>query len=232
MKRLLLIDDDVDLVSLLSEFLVQKKFTVDYANDGETGLQKALHGSYDLILLDTNMPRMNGFEVLKLLRQKSKVLVLMFIEDGDEINKILDLEIGADNYLAKPFSERELLTHIRDILRHTQQHTDTKNKISHLDIDLFTTHRAYCQGLIISLTISEFLLLKELMLHPGKLYSKRDLSERILGKTLLAEDRSIDMHLSNLRRKFPPRLDGQKRVKKIRGNGYVWLEEGSTLNTE
>ncbi|MEH6453289.1 MAG: response regulator transcription factor [Psychromonas sp.] len=224
MKRLLLIDDDLNLLSLLSQFLVENQFKVDNTDNGEAGLQKALDGNYDLILLDTNMPRMSGFEVIELLRQKSNVLVLMFTEQGDDVNQILRLGIGADNYLTKPFSERELLTAIRDIFRHSQDDPDTKNKMSHLDIDLFSTQQVHCQGLIISLTNSEFLLLKEFMLHPGIIYSKKELSERILGKLLLGEDRSIDMHLSNLRRKLPPRSDAQKRVKKIRGDGYVWLE--------
>lgn len=224
MKRLLLIDDDLNLLSLLSQFLVENKFIVDNTDNGESGLQKALDGNYDLILLDSNMPRMSGFEVLELLRQKSDVLVLMFTEQGDDINQILRLGIGADNYLTKPFSERELLAYIRDIFRHSKDDSDTKKKMSHLDIDLFSTQQVHCQGLIISLTNSEFLLLKEFMLHPGIIYSKKELSERILGKLLLGEDRSIDMHLSNLRRKLPPRRDSQKRVKKIRGDGYVWLE--------
>jgi len=225
MNSLLLIDDDEELVSLLSEFLVREGFTVDSENDGETGLQKALHGNYDLILLDTNMPRMSGFEMLKLLRQKSAIPVLMLSENGDEISKISDLEMGANDYLPKPFSERELVTRIRDILRCSQQQDmDTKNKISHLDIDLLPTQQVHCQGLVIGLTDSEFLLLKALILHPGILFSKQHLSEKVIGKKLLPDDRSIDIHLSNLRKKLPPRKDAQTRIKNVRGSGYIWLE--------
>jgi len=226
MSKLLLIDDDKELVSLLAEFLSLENLDVDCAYDGECGLQMALQGSYDLILLDVMMPRMTGFEMLKLLRQKSEMPVLMLTAKGDEIDKVLGLEMGADDYLAKPFSERELLARIRAILRRTQHHKlDNPNKLSHLDIELFPgQQQAICQGLTIELTGTELLLLEKFLSQPGELFSKEELSEQVLGKKLQPFDRSIDMHLSNLRRKLPERLDGQTRVKNFRGRGYMWLE--------
>ncbi|WP_028864069.1 response regulator [Psychromonas aquimarina] len=233
MKNLLLIDDDKELVSLLAEFLSLENFNIDTAFDGESGLQKALTGSYDLILLDVMMPRMNGFEMLKLLRQKSEIPVLMLTAKGDEIDKVLGLEMGADDYLAKPFSERELLARIRAILRRTQHKSaEVHSKISHLDIELFPAQQqAICQDFTIELTGTELLLLEKFLHNPGELFSKAELSEQVLGKKLQPFDRSIDMHLSNLRRKLPARLDGQTRVKNFRGRGYMWLE-GETLTQE
>jgi two-component system, OmpR family, response regulator CpxR len=232
MKNLLLIDDDKELVSLLAEFLSLENFQVDTAPDGEIGLQKALTNEYDLILLDVMMPRMDGFEMLKLLRQKSDIPVLMLTAKGDEIDKVLGLEMGADDYLAKPFSERELLARIRAILRRTQyKDSVTPSKITHLDIELFPTQQqAICQNFTIELTGTELLLLEKFLVHPGELFSKAELSEEVLGKKLQPFDRSIDMHLSNIRRKLPTRLDGQTRVKNFRGRGYMWLEGEANLS--
>jgi len=227
MKNLLLIDDDKELVSLLAEFLSLENFNIDTAPDGELGLQKALTGNYDLLLLDVMMPRLNGFEVLKLLRQKSDTPVLMLTAKGDEIDKVLGLEMGADDYLAKPFSERELLARIRAILRRTQyKNADLPaNKLTHLDIELYPAQQqAICQDFTIELTGTELLLLEKFLAHPGELFSKAELSEEVLGKKLQPFDRSIDMHLSNIRRKLPTRQDGQTRVKNFRGRGYMWLD--------
>jgi two-component system response regulator CpxR len=231
MKNLLLIDDDKELVSLLAEYLTLENFNIDTAPDGERGLQKALTGEYDLILLDVMMPRMNGFETLKLLRQKCDIPVLMLTAKGDEIDKVLGLEMGADDYLAKPFSERELLARIRAILRRTQyKHAESSNKLTHLDIELFPAQQqVVCQDFIIELTGTELLLLEKFLTNPGELFSKAELSEEVLGKKLQPFDRSIDMHLSNIRRKLPTRQDGQTRVKNFRGRGYMWLDGETNL---
>lgn len=234
MKNLLLIDDDKELVSLLAQFLSLENFNLATAYDGESGLLQALIGNYDLIILDVMMPRMTGFEVLKLLRQKSEVPVLMLTARGDAIDKSLGLEMGADDYLAKPFTERELLARIRAILRRTlHKETASKSKISHLDIELFPAQQqAICQDFTIELTGTELLLLEKFLKHPGKLFSKAELSEQVLGKKLQPFDRSIDMHLSNLRRKLPARRDGQTRVKNFRGRGYMWLEDSNSAKEE
>ena len=232
MNKLLLIDDDKELVSLLAEFLSLENFAIETAYDGESGLQQALLNKYDLILLDVMMPRMTGLEMLKLLRQKNETPVLMLTAKGDEIDKVLGLEMGADDYLAKPFSERELLARIRAILRRTQhQKPENQSKINHLDIQLYPAQQqAICQDLTIELTSTELLLLEKFLKNPGKLFSKAELSEKVLGKKLQPFDRSIDMHLSNLRRKLPDRKDGQTRVKNFRGRGYMWLEGSETLD--
>ena len=226
MKNLLLIDDDKELVSLLVRYLTLQGFIVETAEDGEQGVNKFLSKDYDLILLDVMMPRMTGFEVLKVLRQKSETPILMLTTANEQIDKPLDAEMGADDYLAKPFTERDLLVRIRTIFRRMQYKTaDISNKISHLDIELFPTQQqALCQQRTIELTSSELLLLENFLKHPGQLLAKSELSEQVLGKALQPLDRSIDMHLSNLRRKLPLRLDGQARVKNFRGRGYMWLD--------
>lgn len=234
MYRLLLIDDDRELAALLKEFLSLEGFETELAHDGEAGLEKALQQSYDLILLDVMMPKLNGFDTLKRLRQTSQLPVLMLTAKGEEIDRVLGLEMGADDYLAKPFSDRELVARIKAILRRTankkpepSNHLNTAC-LSHLDIELYPGKQtAICQQQNIDLTGTEFLLLQEFIEHPGQVISKADLSERVLGKKLMPFDRSIDMHLSNLRRKLPDRLDGQDRVRTLRGRGYIWLEGGA-----
>ncbi|WP_025563460.1 response regulator [Psychromonas sp. SP041] len=231
MKNLLLIDDDKELVSFLEKFLTSAGFKTEVAFDGEEGLSKILSKDYNLILLDIKMPRMDGFEVLRLLRQKNDTPVLMLTIENSEQDILLALEMGADDYISKPFSEQELLKHVQAVLRYTEHKTgNTDDKISYQDIELFPTQQQItCQGFTIELTSTELLLLEKFLTHPGDLLTRSDLSEQILGKKLIPSDRSIDMHLSNLRRKIPIRLDGQLRVKNVRGQGYVWLGEQEAI---
>jgi len=234
MKNLLLIDDDKELVSLLAKSLTSAGFATEVAYDGEQGLSKILSKNYNLILLDIRMPRMDGFEVLRLLRQKNDTPVLMLTTQNSEKEILLALEMGADDYISKPFSEQELLKHIYAVLRYTEYKTgNTDNKISYMDIELFPTQQQItCQGFTIELTSTELLLLEKFLTSPGKLLTRSQLSEQILGKKLQPSDRSIDMHLSNLKRKIPTRLDGQLRVKNIRGQGYIWLDEQQAITYE
>lgn len=229
MKNLLLIDDDKELVSLLDKNLTSEGFIVETAYDGEEGLNKFLIKDYDLIILDEVMPRMSGFEVLKLIRQKTDIPVLMLTAENDQTKQVISLGMGADDYLTKPFSERDLSGRIKVMLRRVQyKKGNAENKISHLDIELFPSQQqALCQERTIELTNTELLLLEKFLTNPGQLLEKSTLSEQVLGKKLQKFDRSIDMHLSNLRRKLPTRLDGQIRVKNFRGRGYMWLDNDS-----
>ncbi|RJG49572.1 response regulator [Motilimonas pumila] len=227
MHQLLLIDDDKELAALLKEFLSLEGFNVELAHDGEAGLAKAKDKPYDLVLLDVMMPKLNGLDTLKQLRQYSEQPVLMLTAKGEEIDRVLGLEMGADDYLAKPFSDRELVARIKAILRRTSQKAPEQqtSQLEHLDIQLNTgTQTTTCQGQPVELTGTEFLLLQEFIKKPGQVISKAELSEQVLGKKLMPFDRSIDMHLSNLRKKLPARLDQQDRVKTLRGRGYIWLE--------
>ncbi|QFI39378.1 response regulator [Moritella marina ATCC 15381] len=228
MTKLLLIDDDKELAELLAEFLNLEDFDVDMVHDGEAGLAAIRSTQYDMVLLDVMMPKLNGFEVLKKLRVDNSTPVLMLTAKGDEIDRVLGLEMGADDYLPKPFSDRELLARIKAVLRRIEPAiTTTKNTelLTHLDIEINSrTQEAWCQSTLLDLTSTELMLLETLISSPGVILTKADLSEQVLGKKLTPFDRSIDMHLSNLRKKLPERTDEKMRIRTLRGRGYMWLD--------
>ncbi|MDB2386638.1 response regulator [Shewanella sp.] len=226
MSRILLIDDDLGLAELLAQLLELEGFELTLAHDGQAGLDLALQQAFDLILLDVMLPKLNGLEVLRALRSQKQTPVLMLTAKGDEIDRVVGLEIGADDYLPKPFNDRELIARIRAIIRRTQQSANEQPLAAHKfgDINLDPARQeVQCQGQMIVLTGTEFSLLFELVNNAGELIVKDKLSEKVLDKKLMPFDRSLDMHLSNLRKKMPERLDGRPRVKTIRGKGYIWL---------
>ncbi|UUM30808.1 response regulator [Vibrio japonicus] len=228
MAHILLIDDDTELTSLLKEVLSYEGFTVSEANDGEAGLA-ALTSEIDLILLDVMMPKLNGMETLKRLREHWETPVLMLTAKGEEIDRVIGLELGADDYLPKPFSDRELLARIRAILRRTQSNNHVKHSdcVQYQDLKVFPGKlEAYCNDQLLELTTTEFALLNHFVQHPGETLTKDELSMDVLGKRLAAFDRAIDMHVSNLRKKLPEREDGKPRIKTLRGRGYLLVEEG------
>lgn len=231
MPHILLIDDDTELTGLLKEVLSFEGFDVSEANNGEEGLA-LLDDKIDLILLDVMMPKLNGMETLKRLRESWETPVLMLTAKGEEIDRVIGLELGADDYLPKPFSDRELLARIRAILRRTQSNnTSTKGAkhsdcIEYQDIQIYPgKQEAYCQEQQIDLTTTEFALLSHFVQNPGQTLTKEALSLDVLGKRLAAFDRAIDMHVSNLRKKLPERDDGKARIKTLRGRGYLLVEE-------
>tara|TARA_R110002033_G_scaffold114919_1_gene159661 strand:+ start:121 stop:807 length:687 start_codon:yes stop_codon:yes gene_type:complete len=227
MNRILLIDDDIGLSDLLSQLLELEGFALSQAYDGEQGLMMAQQQDFDLILLDVMLPKLNGFEVLRALRQRKQTPVLMLTARGDEIDRVVGLEIGADDYLPKPFNDRELVARIRAILRRaqtTQQDNQAHEMMQFGDLRLDPTRQeTYCNEQLIILTGTEFSLLFNLVEKSGELVTKDSLSENVLGKKLMPFDRSLDMHLSNLRKKLPERQDGRPRVKTLRGKGYIWI---------
>jgi len=225
MDRILIIDDDEELCELVSEYLTVEGFTVESVNDGESGLARALEGEYDMVILDVMLPKMNGFDVLRNLRQQSKLPVIMLTARGDDMERIVGLEIGADDYLAKPFKPRELAARLRAILRRSAvPESSTGNEI--LDVDGVrlspASRAAMLDGTELSLTSVEFGLLHELLKEAGKVVKKEDLSETVLERKLSPYDRSLDMHISNLRKKLGPRSDGGDRIKTIRSVGYIY----------
>ncbi|HFG1893161.1 TPA: response regulator [Vibrio cholerae] len=227
MAHILLIDDDTELTSLLTEVLQYEGFEISQANDGEAGLA-AVSDEIDLILLDVMMPKLNGMETLKRLREKWATPVLMLTAKGEEIDRVIGLELGADDYLPKPFSDRELLARIRAILRRTQNGLAPKNSdvIECQDIQVYPgKQEAYCQGQLLELTTTEFALLTHFVQSPGATLTKEMLSIEVLGKHLAEFDRAIDMHVSNLRKKLPERPDGKARIKTLRGRGYLMVQE-------
>ncbi len=228
MAHILLVDDDIELTELLSDILTLEGFQVSQAYNGEQGLA-AVNSDIDLILLDIMMPKMNGMEMLKQLRHHWQTPVLMLTAKGDEVDRVIGLEFGADDYLPKPFSERELLARIRAILRRTQNHSNeasANDSIESKGIQIYPgKQEAYCDGELLDLTTTEFSLLHYFLLHIGQSVSKEELSLNVLEKRLSPFDRAIDMHVSNLRKKLPERSDKKPRIKTLRGRGYLMVED-------
>ena len=228
MNTIIIIDDDEELCELVSEYLTVEGFEVSSVNDGESGLAAALSGEYDMAILDVMLPKMNGFDVLRNLRLESKLPVIMLTARGDDMERIVGLEIGADDYLPKPFNPRELAARLRAILRRAagdeaEGSSDTTEKISVDGVELTPASRVVLvDGVEINLTSVEFELLRALLSEAGKVVRKEDLSESVLERKLSAFDRSLDMHISNLRKKLGTRSDGSDRIKTIRSVGYIY----------
>lgn len=228
-KRILLIDDDHDLADLLSAYLSTNHFTVDCCFDGQSGLKKAFSHEYDLILLDVMMPKLNGFEVLKALGSQFMTPVLMLTAKGDNNDRVLGLELGADDYLAKPFHHQELLARINAILRRiaiTKEHQGEQTQEQLLQANGIVlnhaTRQVTCQENLLELTSTEYHVLTLLMQQQGNIVSKEVLSEQVLGRKLAMFDRSIDVHVSNIRRKILP-FSQEEKIKTVRGAGYIFL---------
>ncbi len=223
MSKILLIDDDEELCELVSEYLTVEGLTVEAVHDGESGLRNAVSNQFDLVILDVMLPKMNGFDVLRELRQKSKIPVLMLTARGDDMERIVGLEIGADDYLPKPFNPRELVARIRAILRRTETEQLPNSKFQVDDIEVSISARsAKKDGEDLNLTAVEFDLLVALLKDAGKVINKEDLSETVLDRKLSPYDRSLDMHISNLRKKLGTREDDDERIKTIRSVGYIY----------
>ncbi len=229
MHKILLVDDDRELTSLLKELLEMEGFNVVLATDGEQAL-KLLDASIDLLLLDIMMPRKNGIETLKELRQNFQTPVIMLTARGSDLDRVLGLELGADDYLPKPFNDRELVARIRAILRRSnwsEQKQADGNTSPILQVDKLQLNpgrqEASFDNEPLELTGTEFTLLYLLAQHLGQVVSREHLSQEVLGKRLTPFDRAIDMHISNLRRKLPERTDGQPWFKTLRGRGYLMV---------
>ncbi|CBJ83414.1 MULTISPECIES: envelope stress response regulator transcription factor CpxR [Xenorhabdus] len=227
MHKILLVDDDRELTSLLKELLEMEGFTVVLAHDGEQALQY-IDSSIDLLLLDIMMPRKNGIETLKELRQDHQTPVIMLTARGSDLDRVLGLELGADDYLPKPFNDRELVARIRAILRRSnwsEQQADSGTPVLEVDKLQLNPGRqeASFDGTILDLTGTEFTLLYLLAQHLGQVVSREHLSQEVLGKRLTPFDRAIDMHISNLRRKLPNRTDELPWFKTLRGRGYLMV---------
>lgn len=220
----MIIDDDEELCELVSEYLGVEGFETEVVNDGASGLEAARSGNYDLAILDVMLPKMNGFEVLRNLRADSALPVLMLTARGDDMERIVGLESGADDYLPKPFNPRELVARLRAIMRRVNGDEDKgSDKITVDDIELSESSRsARLDGEEVVLTSVEFDLLKHLLMEAGKIIKKEDLSIRVLDRELSPFDRSLDMHISNLRKKLGHREDGSERIKTVRSVGYIY----------
>ena len=227
--RILLADDDIELSKMLVDYLGKEGFDVDAAYDGDTALSQALAVRYDLLILDVMMPSRSGFDVLRELRKQSLLPVLILTARGDDVDSIIGLELGADDYLAKPSSPRVLVARIRAILRRAEAKDRSHNggelqaqiTLGDLVINL-GSRTVICADLPVPMTSTEFNVLSVLVRKAGHTVSKAELSEQALGRKLNRYDRSLDMHVSNLRRKLGPVPSGQERIKTVHGVGYIY----------
>ena len=231
-KHILLIDDDQELAELLTEYLACENIKVTSCLDGASGLAKAFDDCFDLILLDVMMPLLNGFEVLKALGDNHKTPILMLTARGDDNDKILGLELGADDYLAKPFKHRELLARINAIFRRitivkSQSTTEIKEPTEQLIVNQVRINQAtreiFCQKTLLELTGTEYLVLVYMLEHHGQIISKAEISEQVLQRKLSPYDRTVDVHVGNVRRKLLA-IDPLDKMKTERGAGYVFLQ--------
>lgn len=216
---MLLIDDDVELCGLLSEFLGREGFSVEAAHEGRRGLEQALGGAGDLVVLDVMLPGLDGFEILRRIRAQSKVPVLMLTARGEDVDRIVGLEIGADDYLAKPFNPRELAARIRAIFRRLEPRAPAEAarlEINGVRLDP-GSRDVTANGERVELTTFEFDILEFLMRSAGRVLSRDDLMEHLYNRKATAFDRSIDMHVSHLRKKLE---NGRPLIKTVRGVGY------------
>jgi two-component system response regulator CpxR len=229
-SKILLIDDDQELSQLVIDYLTLDGFVLELAADGVTGLAKAQTGQYQLILLDVMLPGMDGLSLLRQLRQSSYCPVLMLTARGDDIDRIVGLELGADDYLAKPFNPRELSARVKAILRRVEliQHSQSEQQQNLLELNHVQLNRqnrqVHCRGQLLTLTATEFQLLDYLMRHAGQVITKENLSKAVLGRTLQQYDRSLDVHISNIRKKLAC-YDPQEKIQTLRGSGYLFLEQ-------
>lgn len=227
MQTVLLIDDDVELVEMLKEYIEQENFNVQVAHDGMAGAQLLLEQPFDIVVLDIMMPKLNGIETLKAIRQHSNVPVIMLTAKGDNTDRIVGLELGADDYVPKPSSPRELVARIRAILRRVQplETISASTKITVGALCIWPAQRLVeWDGQPVILTSTEYSLLEILAKNAGQIVSKQDLSQQALGRPLARFDRSIDVHLSSIRHKLGLLPDGRHCIQTVFRSGYQLLK--------
>ena len=225
-NKLLLVDDDKELCGMLQSYLTQEGFETDAIHSGEAAVDKVLNNTYQLVVLDIMLPGLSGFDVLKVIRETSSIPVLMLTARGEDVDSVIGLELGADDYLAKPCSPRVLVAHIRAILRRSESNIFASNGNDQLcigDIELYSQSRTvYREKDPVTLTSTEFTILETLMRNAGTVVNKSDLSEIALGRKLAHFDRSLDVHISNVRKKLGFISDRNNRIKTIRNVGYLY----------
>jgi two-component system response regulator CpxR len=216
---ILIVDDDTELRTMLGDYLGAEGFDVGYAADGQAGVDAVAAGEYALVVMDITMPAMDGFEALRRIRRFSEVPVLMLTARGDELDRIVGLELGADDYLPKPFNPRELAARMKAILRRARTDAPASLALGDLRLDA-GSRRVFVKGQAVPVTATEFSILQILLADAGSVVDKDRLSREALGRALTPFDRSLDTHVSNLRRKLGKTDDGDTRIKTIRGRGY------------
>ena len=232
MDRVLLVDDDIQLCKLLAERLATEGYTMETVHDGTRGLELALSMEYALVVLDLMLPGMGGLDVLQRLRKVSPVPVLILTARGEDSDRILGLEMGADDYVPKPFNPRELIARIRAILRRTGRAEASAGPLVAGDLRIDPAVReVWLEDAPLNLTSVEFTLLEVFMREPGRILSRDQLTEAVLGRKLGPFDRVIDVHVSNLRKKLGVVQDRQ-RIKAVRGSGYLFVSRPNTKDAD
>jgi two-component system response regulator CpxR len=232
MTRVLVIDDDVELCELVKQYLGSQGFQVDSVYDGTTGVANALSNSYELVILDVMLPGIRGFEVLRQIRTKSAIPVIMLTAHGEDVDRIVGLEIGADDYMPKPFNPRELAARIHAVLRRSNPGAGKESSSAAVlyldDIRVDTRARLVQQkSRDVELTSAEFELLVLFFKSPGQVVTREELVKNALGRDLEPSDRSLDVHISNLRRKLGSFDDNTERIRAVRNVGYVYVVSNS-----
>jgi two-component system, OmpR family, response regulator len=229
MAKILLVDDDIELVAMLKDYLEREGFEVGVAHDGHVGVSEALSGRYSIAVIDVMMPRASGIEALRRIRAESRLPVLMLTAKGDDTDRIIGLEIGADDYVPKPCTPRELTARVRAILRRTQgidRDDESASTVAAGSLVMWPQRRlAEWRGGALELTSTEFNLLEVLARNAGHPVSKKELSEQALGRPLAPFDRSIDVHLSSIRRKLGTLADGRSCIQTVYRLGYQLVRE-------
>lgn len=233
--RILMIDDDVKLTALVAEYLTREGMEVEVIHDGAQGLERARTSAPSLLVLDVMLPGLSGLDVLRQLRAgggaASRLPVIMLTARGDELDKVLGLELGADDYLPKPFSSRELAARLRALLRRSHLDSapaDAPNddrivRVGDVEMDV-AARQVKRDGAVLTLTSGEFDMLELLLRHAGEVVTRETISQDALGRKLLPQDRSIDVHMSNLRRKLGAHDARAERIKAVRGVGYLYAK--------
>ena len=233
MERILAVDDDTTLTEMLAEYLEPEGFTLEAVHDGEAGVERILAGGYAIVVLDVMLPGIGGLEVLRRVRRQSQVPVIMLTARQATADRVLGLEVGADDYLPKPFDPRELVARVRTVLRRVRPgSTDQSGEFITVDDLLLDAGRREVRraGEAVELTSAEFDLLRTLLASAGKVVSREDLFRRVLEREFSVLDRGIDNLISAVRRKLGPAPDGAERIKAIRGTGYLYAHSRPVKN--
>ena len=230
MERILAVDDDAALTELLAEYLQPEGLELEAVHDGEAGVERALSGGYALVILDIMLPGLGGLEVLRRVRRHSQVPVIMLTARRSTADRVMGLEIGADDYLPKPFDPRELVARVRSVLRRIRPPAPGRGP-EFLTVDDLLLDAGKRQvrrdGETVDLTTAEFDLLRTLMTSAGRVVSREDLFRAVLEREFSNTDRGIDNLISAVRRKLGPAADGDERIKAIRGVGYLYAHSRS-----
>lgn len=237
-NRLLVVDDDAELCSLVTRYLEAEGFEVDAVHGGEQGVERALSGEYSLVVLDVMLPGLNGFDVLRRISASARLPILMLSARGEDVDRIVGLQIGADDYLPKPFNPHELVARIRAILRrsypegHVRGNLPTAKGIAVGEIELDkSSWKVRRSGETIALTALEFNLLEVFLKAVGRVLTREELARTALEREFGPFDRSVDMHVSNLRKKLGRQPDGSERIRSVRGVGYVYTRPSTPAHS-